>query len=680
MKCHLRVLIAILCVVVAPASWAEDDDMDDLFSMSLDDLANIEVSLASISAKPIREQSAIVSVITAKEIQASGARDLVDVLMLVPGYHFGVDVEGVTGVGIRGFWAYEGKTLITLDGIDIVESLFGIVPLDEHIPVDQIEQIEIIRGPGSAMYGGNAELSVINIVTKGAKLNGGLVSTDFGTDGQDVSNRNSFSAGWGEGDLHMHAGVSHNSSYRSTSKYTDQDGTVIDLDENSDITSTIVNAGVDYKDFEFRFLYDVYHLSDITEYGWVQPRYSTDFDSFGASMKYDFKLAEKFTITPKIVYNFQEPWFIDVPGGDYHISTDRYTGNITAVGKLGAGKQGSLLGWVDSFDVLAGAEIYREGARADKLGAGGEGMYYEKGTKRRVHYENYSEFAQAELGTKWVDVTVGGRYHYHSELGGKFVPRAALTKAWDKFHAKALFSQAFRTPQIEVIQFGAVDGGGDPTIKPEITTSWELETGYRLSDTVSLVVNAFRIEVADILVYSGILDSYSNFDEVTNYGAEAELRIADKWGNATLGYSFYRNHHNDVPAFCTKGGVFGDGDYEDCKQDDGLLLGFPAHKLTLSGTYFLDDHWSLNLNGAYISKRISYAVGMAERKTLGSQVYANLFLQYQKDGFSIGAGVRDLFDKQYDFVQPFDSGVRELPGKGREFFAKLSYAFDSFPF
>jgi outer membrane receptor for ferrienterochelin and colicin len=677
MQC-IRILTALLCVAAATASWAEDNRMGELAQMSMEELFRLKVSVASIGEETVEEQSAIVSVITAEEIAASGARDLVDVLWLVPGYHFGVDISGVTGVGIRGFWAYEGKTLLTLDGVEIVEDLFGVVPVDEHIPVDQIDQIEIIRGPGSAMYGGNAELSVINITTKGAKLNGGFANADFGTDGHDVSGRVGAGAGWGNDDWHAHIGGSWSSSYRSTSKYLDNDSIVIDLDENSDIKSLLLNAGVDYKDLELRFLYDAYDIDDRTRFGCAKPRSDNDFGSIAASGKYDFRVSDIVSISPKLTYKHQKPWYIDLPGDEYQISTQRLTANLTGIATLGA------LGPADSLDVLMGGEFTLEGARADLIGTAGRpsrNQYY--GGKRRVDYKNYAAFLQAELDSRWVAVTLGGRYHYHSEIGGKFVPRAAFTKVWDRFHAKALISQAFRTPQIEIIQFGGVDAAGDPNIKSETTTAYELEAGYRLSDAVSVVANAFWIEIADILVYSSVENSYENFDAVTNYGVEAELRVADEWGSVALGYSFYRNHHNDVPAFCTSGSVFYLGNYSEdpnyasCGQDDGLLLGFPAHKLTFNGTYFITDHLSFNLNGAFISKRISYKVGMLQRKALSSQAYANVFLRYQYAGFSVGVGIRDLFDNEYGYVQPFDSGVRELPGKGREFFLKASYEFDA---
>jgi hypothetical protein len=308
---------------------------------------------------------------------------------------------------------------------------------------------------------------------------------------------------------------------------------------------------------------------------------------------------------------------MDIPGEEYKISTQRITTNLTALGQLGA------MGPIDALDLLGGFEFYSDFARADKIGSvGGEATYY--GGDDTVDYQNYAGFLQMDLDAQWFDLSVGGRYHHHSEVGGKFVPRVAITKAWEKFHAKGLFSKAYRTPQIELIQSG-VDG-----IDPETAMTGEVEVGYRFTDNLSAVVNAYWIKVEDILVYSSVHVDYQNFDSVENYGIEAEARYADTWGNVAIGYSYYRNHHNDVPSFCTEGPTFylpgyvenPANVYESCGEKDGLLLGIPAHKLTLNATYLFLDHFSVNLNGAYISKRISYApaVGMSQRRTLQGSV------------------------------------------------------------
>ena len=94
-----------------------------------------------------------------------------------------------------------------------------------------------------------------------------------------------------------------------------------------------------------------------------------------------------------------------------------------------------------------------------------------------ISYDDIAGFAQYDLDTRWVNLSVGGRYEYYSAVGGHFVPRIALTKAWKKFHLKALYSQASRIPGINVVQ--AAVGG---KIEAEQTANYELEAGYRFTE------------------------------------------------------------------------------------------------------------------------------------------------------------------------------------------------------
>ncbi|MDP2877492.1 MAG: TonB-dependent receptor plug domain-containing protein, partial [Holophaga sp.] len=136
-------------------------------------LLNTPVTVASQKAMTTRESPGIISLVTREEILTSGARDLLDVLRLVPGFDFASDIQGVVGPAVRGLWGFEGKVLLLVDGQELNETRYGTVQFGNHVPVDQIRQIEIIRGPGSAIYGGFAELAVINVVTRsGSDLNG----------------------------------------------------------------------------------------------------------------------------------------------------------------------------------------------------------------------------------------------------------------------------------------------------------------------------------------------------------------------------------------------------------------------------------------------------------------------------------------------------------------------------
>src|SRR5688572_21880304 len=155
-------------------------DLDSLLNMSafteesaLQKVLNQNLTVSSSKALTTRETPGIISLVTAEEIQNSGARDLTDILRLVPGFDIAQDLQFVMGIGLRGNWANEGKVLVLMDGQPFNELLYQTVAVGNRFPVDAIERIEIIRGPGSAIYGGSAEYGVINIITKAAaSLNG----------------------------------------------------------------------------------------------------------------------------------------------------------------------------------------------------------------------------------------------------------------------------------------------------------------------------------------------------------------------------------------------------------------------------------------------------------------------------------------------------------------------------
>ena len=105
---------------------------DDLIEMSFEDLMNMDVTVASKKAMSLRESPGIISVLTAEEILTSGARDLIDVLRLVPGVDFGVDVQGVVGLSIRGNWAHDGKVLMMIDGLEVNEMAFSTLQFGNH--------------------------------------------------------------------------------------------------------------------------------------------------------------------------------------------------------------------------------------------------------------------------------------------------------------------------------------------------------------------------------------------------------------------------------------------------------------------------------------------------------------------------------------------------------------------
>src|SRR4051812_47227501 len=105
------IALSILSPAIA-AGWEPPPvEVGDIQELSLEDLLNPEVQVASKTPLTMRDAPGILTVVQHDEIVRSGARDLMDILQLVPGFSFGVDVEGVVSLGFRGLWGHEGKIL-----------------------------------------------------------------------------------------------------------------------------------------------------------------------------------------------------------------------------------------------------------------------------------------------------------------------------------------------------------------------------------------------------------------------------------------------------------------------------------------------------------------------------------------------------------------------------------------
>src|SRR5687768_1561402 len=142
----------IQALVVLGLSWysVPAQDLDSLTNLNafteesdLQKMLNKNVSVSSQNLTT-RESPGIVSIVTAEEIQNSGARDMIDVLRLVPGFDIAQDLAFVKGMTFRGNWANEGKILMLMDGQPYNELLYQSVALGNRLPVDAIERIEII--------------------------------------------------------------------------------------------------------------------------------------------------------------------------------------------------------------------------------------------------------------------------------------------------------------------------------------------------------------------------------------------------------------------------------------------------------------------------------------------------------------------------------------------------------
>ena len=195
LSCHLRYIIFLLAVAFAgfpmlllplkaEATSFGTASVSELVDLSMDDLMQVEVFSVSKQPETVFSAASAVYVITSDDIRKSGAISLPEVLRLAPG----VQVAKIDGnkwaISIRGFAGrFTNKLLVLQDGRTLYDPLFsGVYWNVQEVMLEDIEQIEIVRGPAATLWGVNAVNGVINITTKHAKeTQGGLITAVGGT-------------------------------------------------------------------------------------------------------------------------------------------------------------------------------------------------------------------------------------------------------------------------------------------------------------------------------------------------------------------------------------------------------------------------------------------------------------------------------------------------------------------
>ncbi len=157
----------------------------DVFELSIEELMDIEVSLVSRKAESVRSAPAAIHVVTQEDIRQSGATTIADALRLVPGLQVARMEANKWAIAARGFdGRFARHMLVLIDGRTAYTPLFsGVFWEIQDFVLEDIERIEVIRGPGGAMWGANAVNGVVNVVTKrAADTQGGLLVLGAGTE------------------------------------------------------------------------------------------------------------------------------------------------------------------------------------------------------------------------------------------------------------------------------------------------------------------------------------------------------------------------------------------------------------------------------------------------------------------------------------------------------------------
>ncbi|HET6147793.1 MAG TPA: TonB-dependent receptor [Polyangia bacterium] len=668
-------------------------------SLEASDESHATSSVASFAATRLKDSPAVVTVISGDDIRSTGARDLIDILYLVPGYFMGVDTEGVVGPGFRGMWGHEGKILLMIDGKEMNELLFSNMQLGNEFPVELIERVEVVRGPGSVIYGGSAELSVINVVTRGVQgATDGMVALTYGQ----MTGAARFGDGYGRRKmtasgrlvldsvpgLSGFASLSLGQGQRSVRNFVDNAGTVGPMEGQSALNPAVVQAGIGFRNIQASFLYHHLAMTSISGAGAtvtsddgnggtvIGPPLPVYFDSFASELVAAFRPTNRFEIVPRFNYTYQRPWHAPNQDGYFY---DKSVQRARA----------RLLGrWapIDELQLTVGGDSIFDSAKV--LGPDTVGVETLFGNSTSISYQTYGAYAELFSENPIVNVAAGVRYD-HLGSGGNampsfaasaLVPRFVLQRSFGALTLKGLYSQSFRAPGVENI-----NAGRDPTnpgrdLQPERTRIFEFDATVDLTSQQRLSANVFDCAIDAPIAYSFDpvlnIERYQNLGRQGTRGFEVSYRLRATVARLEANYSFYRPTVADnTPTY-------------DVPGHPQQFLGAPAHHASVRATFRPIEGFGISPTAIFLGPTFSRGPDDgASNETaveLPARLLANLFIYRDNvgvKGLTVGLGIYNIFGADFRYVHAstatsYSGDHAPLPGLDREVLLRITYLGD----
>ncbi|KHE93255.1 MAG: TonB-dependent receptor [Candidatus Scalindua rubra] len=653
--------------------------IEDMFAIFTEE----EIVISALKRpQTVLKSPAIMTVITAKQIKQMGFRTLMDVLKIVPGFYISMDETGEREIAVRGVLDDASQKIkVLIDGHSINDAWRGGAMWNfNDLPVENIRKIEVIRGPGSALYGQNAFLAVVNIITKDTEdIDGFQVTTSGGS--FDTQNYNLL-FGRKLGDLKI-SGFLDYFDTEGFSKKIEQDILFPDSSSKSPGRSqnekekTDLNLKLSYKNLEFNGKYMKKRREDYIGVNYALNDETRLKDTYIFSeLTYKLQIGERLNITPKVYYDQYnyDPFFEQRPDG----FVDR-NGRLHPDGMKGQLRfKQKTIGFDNqvNYNVFEGNEL-TFGLQYEWIHQGD--IHYETNFNpvtfaplplvtdfsgdlpftRRVTRHIYAFYLQDEWNiTKDIDLTVSVRHDRFTRFEGTTNPRVGLIWRFiEDAHLKLLFATAFKAPSFQ--EMFLTNNGvkvGNPSLGPEKINTFEAGLGYNFTSHIRASMNYFYNRIRDkIIIDTGNPNKFQNSGGARIQGVEAELK-------ADFGNDNY---------------VFANYTYQDAEdtRNRNRLPDVPVHNGNIGLNAGFWKYANANVN-TFISGSRPREDGDT-RRDIPAQALVNMTLIGKNfiDNFEVRGSVFNLFDKSYDDPAPKNTVSTDYPQQGRSFIIELRFEF-----
>lgn len=644
-------------------------------------LQKIKIGTSGI-AKPSILIPGIVNIISREQIEQYGFRDITELLRNQAGIEFAHDVFGNIGIAVRGVWGIEGKVLLLFNGIQMNEMNYGSVSWLQRIPLENVERIEITRGPVSVINnGGLASYGTINIVTRSSSEGQGLkVGAIYGinqSDATDVTRQQNsllFNRKFGE-DFSLDISAYNSHGHVSTDQFTDFSGYTKSLAEETQYNVKQLYMSAAFKTTRLKVLIDDYKVQQPIGFGALLNRaYEVRYPNAWIDLTSEVALSKKLTYIPRFVYSKQKPYSsiskLDSIDNAYFGGDDPYDDiNSTKFGinnRLNFKPSQSVN--MDFLFEYTQDNFSRENSLFDGLNS-----YFFNFVN--LVYGFTSDFyllgAKKLNSKKALNLNLAARYDNQTFFNA-FTPQAGLTLLNNKLYSKVLVARSFKAPLLSNVIYNAANSSDlKPNIKPEFTNSYELEVGFTPTIKTSFSVIGYIMRTAQTITYGpgiNIPDNYFNSGNSGTSGVDFNSIIG--LGNAAkllLNASYYLPNSNDTNfktiGFNTNLGISQTKVSANLSLDLNKMLKIKRTNLTLG--YIYNSAKSNVIDSVY-------TIGMIPATNIINLNFT--ITNINEKGLDFSFGVYDLLNQRYDLPQPYYGGMATIKGLGREFLFRIAYS------
>jgi len=651
------------------SSSLQASDVNLYMDMDLEQLLDVEIVTASKYSQKLSETASSVTVIDKQQIKQFGYRTVGDALRSVPGF-FVNNNRQYENVGIRGLDQsadFNGRMLVMIDGIRINEAIFdsGFAGSELPLDIDLVEQIEVVLGPSSSIYGSNAFLAVVNLITRnGNDFQGGELAgswSSFDT----YKGRFSYGRKHDNGLEYLISGTGLSSEGPSL-KFPEQasDNNPDGLTKTNNEDGEQVFAKASWGDFSFEGGYGNRNK------GVPGGLYDSNFDDPGntyqdseafVNLQYEKTLAPKLDLIARAFY------------GDYDF-TGLYQYGSTTNNSLAhawwTGFETRLLSThFDRHTVIAGLEVQENWLQDQtNFDTNPDALYSQD--VRDSH--RIGVYLQDDIAvTEQLKLSLGARMDDYSLVNNiLFSPRVGLIyQPFSETTLRLQYGQAFRAAnaaqQFQSYEPGKSDEDGDgiaetlifpglkanPSLQPEQVETYEVGLEQTIAKYWNFTATGYYMNLDKLIAIQAIDDDFeqqTNTNSQTGYGGEFALRR--QWANGIQLRSAYSVQYAN-------------------NKDGSSILDIPHHI------------YQLNLMAPLFTPKLQ---GGLEMQTLSSRESSNgkvpgytrlnLSLLYQPIKFvDLSASVYDLLNDNN--IEPSPEGIPLIPQEGRTFRLKLELRF-----